>query len=40
MLVCLKTAAREAVPGELDPVEVRALVDDVVRWSIDAYYAT
>ena len=38
MLVLVKTAVREAVPPEFDAVEVRELLEDVVRWSVEAYY--
>ena len=38
MLVLVKTAFREAAPPELDPVDARALMEDVVRWSVEAYY--
>jgi hypothetical protein len=38
MLVLVKSAVREAVPPELDAVEVRELVEDVVRWSVEAYF--
>jgi hypothetical protein len=38
MLVLVKSAVREATPAELDAVEARDLMEDVVRWSIDAYY--
>jgi hypothetical protein len=38
MLVLVKTAVREATPPELDVYEARELMEDVVRWSVDAYY--
>jgi hypothetical protein len=38
MLVLVKTAVRDAVPPEFDAVEVRELLEDVVRWSVEAYY--
>ena len=38
MLVLVKTAVREAVPPELDAVELRELLEDAVRWSVEAYY--
>jgi hypothetical protein len=38
MLVLVKVAVREATPPELDAYEARALMEDVVRWSVDAYY--
>ncbi|GLC25123.1 hypothetical protein rosag_16360 [Roseisolibacter agri] len=38
MLVLVKSAMREATPPELDPYDARALMEDVVRWSIEAYY--
>jgi hypothetical protein len=38
MLILVKTAVREAVPPELDSVELRELLEDVVRWSVEAYY--
>ena len=39
MLVRIKTALREILPRELDAAASRDLMSDVVRWSIDAYYA-
>ena len=39
MLVLVKSALRESTPLELDALEARALMEDVVRWSVDAYYA-
>jgi hypothetical protein len=36
--VLVKSAVREAAPPDLDPYEARELVEDVVRWSIEAYY--
>jgi hypothetical protein len=39
MLVLVKTAMRESTPSELDSQEARTLLEDVVRWSVDAYYA-
>jgi hypothetical protein len=38
MLVLVKSAIREAAPPELDAHEARDLVEDVVRWSVEAYY--
>jgi hypothetical protein len=38
MLVLVKTAVREATPAQLDPYEARDLMEDVVRWSVEAYY--
>ena len=38
MLVLVKAAVRESAPPELDALEARALLEDVVRWSVDAYY--
>jgi hypothetical protein len=38
MVVLVKTTVRDAVPPELDAFEARELMEDVVRWSIDAYY--
>jgi len=38
MLVLVKSAVREVTPPELDAVEARELMEDVVRWSVDAYY--
>ena len=39
MLVLVKSAVRDATPRELDAIEARELMDEVVRWSIEAYYA-
>jgi hypothetical protein len=39
MLVLVKAAVREATPSQLDPFEARELMDEIVRWSIEAYYA-
>jgi hypothetical protein len=38
MLVEVKSAVREATPPELDTFEARDLMEDVVRWSVEAYY--
>ena len=38
MLVEVKAVLRDALPAELEPRDAQALVDDAVRWSIDAYY--
>jgi hypothetical protein len=38
VLVFVKSAVREGAAPELDPAEVRALMEDVVRWSVEAYY--
>lgn len=38
MVVLVKEAVLEATPPELDLAQGRALVEDAVRWSIDAYY--
>ena len=38
MLVLVKTVVREATPPELDAYEARALMEAVVRWSVDAYF--
>ena len=38
MLVQVKSAVHDATPPELDPYEARELMEDVVRWSIEAYY--
>ncbi|WP_284351220.1 hypothetical protein [Roseisolibacter agri] len=38
MLVLVKSTVAAALPPECDPSERRALMEDVVRWSIDAYY--
>ena len=38
MLVLVKATLRESTPPELDAVEARTLMEDVVRWSVDAYY--
>jgi len=37
-LVLVKTAVQEAPPPALDADEARALMDDVVRWCVEAYY--
>ena len=39
VLIVLKDAARDAAPPELELIDQRSLVEDVVRWSIAAYYA-
>jgi len=39
MLVVLKAAVRDSAPGMLDPHQLHALTEDVVRWSIEAFYA-
>jgi hypothetical protein len=39
MLVVLKAAVRDSAPGTLDPHQLHALTEDVVRWSIEAFYA-
>ena len=38
MLVQVKGAAREALPAPMVGPEARAVIEDVVRWSIAAYY--
>ena len=38
MLVQVKDAAREALPAPMHGFEARAVIEDVVRWSIAAYY--
>ena len=38
MLVLVKSTLRESTPADLDALEARALMEDVVRWSVDAYY--
>jgi hypothetical protein len=38
MLVLVKSAVREATPPELDVWEACELMEDVVRWSVEAYY--
>ena len=38
MLVDVKSAVIEATPSDLEPFERRELMDEVVRWSIEAYY--
>jgi hypothetical protein len=40
MLVLVKAAVRDSAPGVLDQAQLHALTEDVVRWSIEAYYAT
>jgi hypothetical protein len=39
VLVALKAVARDASPPDLEMLDQRALIEDVVRWSIAAYYA-
>ena len=39
MLVLVKEAVREATPAAADVLERRELMESVVRWSIEAYYA-
>lgn len=39
MLVLVKEAVREATPAGTDVLEGRELMESVVRWSIEAYYA-
>ena len=39
MLVLVKEAVREAAPAHIDVLERRDLMESVVRWSIEAYYA-
>ena len=38
MLALVKSTVLEATPPELDVAQGRALMEDAVRWSIDAYY--
>ena len=38
VLVRVKAAVREAMPSELEPSEARDLMEDAVRWTIEAYY--
>ena len=37
-IVLVKTAVRDGTPPELDVWEARELMEDVVRWSVEAYY--
>ena len=39
MLVLVKEAVRDATTTDTDVLEGRALMESVVRWSIEAYYA-
>lgn len=39
-VVQVKRTVQEATSAELDPAEARALMEDVVRWTVDAYYRT
>ena len=39
VVVMVKGVVREATPPELDAHDARDLMDEVVRWSIEAYYA-
>jgi hypothetical protein len=38
MLVLVKRAVRDALPSQADPDQARLLLEDVVRWSIEAYF--
>ncbi len=38
MLVLVKSAVHDATPAALDVDEARRLMEDVVRWSVEAYY--
>lgn len=38
MLVQVKSAVRDATPPELDHDAAKRLMEDVVRWSVEAYY--
>ena len=38
MLVLVKSTVREATGPELHPAEASELMEDLVRWSIEAYY--
>jgi hypothetical protein len=38
MLVLVKSAVHDATPASLDVDDARRLMDDVVRWSVEAYY--
>jgi hypothetical protein len=40
MLVLVKSVVREGAPTELEAIDARDLMSAVVRWSIEAYYAT
>jgi hypothetical protein len=40
VLVLVKSAVRDDTPPELDVADARELMEDVVRWSIEAYYQT
>lgn len=37
-IVLVKSAVRDGTPPELDAWEARELMEDVVRWSVEAYY--
>ena len=39
MLVVVKAAVRDVTPGVLSQGQLHAMTEDVVRWSIEAYYA-
>ena len=39
MLIVLKAPVRDATPGLLEQAQLHALTADVVRWSIEAFYA-
>ena len=38
MLVLVKRVVRDALPFRTDPEQARLLIEDVVRWSIEAYF--
>ena len=38
MLVLVKRGVRDALPHGADPEQARLLIEDVVRWSIEAYF--
>jgi hypothetical protein len=38
MLILVKSVVLDASPAALDVDDARRLMDDVVRWSVEAYY--
>jgi hypothetical protein len=39
VLAVVRGAARDALPGSLTPIELRAIAGDAVRWASEAYWA-
>jgi hypothetical protein len=38
VLVLVKAAIREATPPDFDPYDARDLMEEAVRWTVEAYY--